>query len=203
LKRILNGLIQGSHGASKNVDFIAFPTSKQAADYLRFELGCSEIIGLLGSFENGYEALNLGLDVKSNNLRAQKDTTLETFGLLTKESFPVHDFKANSNCCLAVHRKFGLPLNLAQQCSRFVHVPVVSGMLDSPACMSIVLHEFTEQFEYTEQGFRGQKFAVVRPNQETMKTKRSQERLSKKMIHVKECDEIDHYGELFEVTGDY
>lgn len=203
MEEILNGSIPGSHGASKNVTVIAFPTSKQAADYLMTELCCSEIIGLVGSFENGYETLNLGLDEKSNNLRAQKGITSDTLNLLTKESSPVHAFKVNSSCCLTVHRKFGLPLSLAQHCSRFVHVPVISGVLDTPACMSIALHEFTEQFEYTEQGFRGQKFAVVRPNLETVKAKRGQERLNKKLLHAKERDEIENYGELFEATGDY
>ena len=195
--------LSGSHGASRNVDVVAFPTSKQAVDYLKTELGCSEIIGLLGSFEDGYHTLNLGIDEKSNNLRARKDITSKTLDLLTNESSPVHEFKANPNCCLAVNRKFGLPLNLAQHCSRFVHVPVLAGILDSPACMSIVLHEFTEQFECTEQGFRGQKFAVVRPNLENMKEKLSHERLNKKLMHGKECDEIIHYGYLFDVTGDY
>ncbi|GAX19919.1 hypothetical protein FisN_1Lh612 [Fistulifera solaris] len=194
---------EGSHGASKNVDVIAFPTSQQAAEYITTELCCSEIIGLLGSVENGYNTLHLGIDEKSNNLRAQKHATTEDLNLLTSESCPVHELKANPNCCLAVHRKFGLPLDLAQHCSQFVHIPVLSGILDSPACMSIVLHEFTEQFEYTEQGFRGQKFAVVRPNVETMKAKRSQERLNKKLLRHKECDEIDHYGEVFEYIGDY
>lgn len=170
---------------------------------MKTELGCSEIIGLLGSFEDGYETLYLSIDEKSSSVKAQRDATPKNVQLLTNESTPVHEFRTNPNCCLAVHKNTGLPLILAEHCSRFVHVPVVYGLLDCPACMSIVLHEFTEQFDYTEQGFRGQKFAVVRPNREAMKAQRSQQRLDKKLINEKEAAEIVMYGDLFEATGDY
>lgn len=48
----------GSHGASKHVTIIAFPTASQAVQYLRHELGCDTLFGLIGGLPNGYDDTN-------------------------------------------------------------------------------------------------------------------------------------------------
>lgn len=204
----INFHVPGSHGAAKNVQVIAFPTCQQAADYLMTELGCSEIIGLVGSVQDGYESLSVDFDGDNETstivMVRRNHVPSESQQLVSFQSTPVHMLRNTTpNCCLAVNQKSsGLPLDLAKHCSRFVHVPVVYELLDSPACLSIVLHEFTEQWECTEQGFRDQKFAIVRPNLVDMKTKRNQERLETKAMHDKEVDDIVRYGDLFQDTGE-
>ena len=46
--------VQGSHGASKHIELIAFPTHEQAMQFIRDSLGCNCLIGLLGGRGNAY-----------------------------------------------------------------------------------------------------------------------------------------------------
>jgi len=50
--------VEGSHGASKHINIIAFPTASQAVQYLRQDLGCDTLLGLLGGLPNGYDDTN-------------------------------------------------------------------------------------------------------------------------------------------------
>jgi hypothetical protein len=189
----------GSHGASKHVQIIAFPTSNQAVKWLQTECSCHSIVGLLGSFPDGYESMNVFEDtelgsarlsqasVESNNGAGQIPDSTEPL-IQTNQSFPVHTrpFSSRGNTCIAISKKErGLPISLAKHCTQFVHVPhfsmdAASPLLDCPSCLSITLHEFTEHVGYSERNFQGHKFDVVQPlhlsGDEDRKSERIQER---------------------------
>jgi len=87
-------------------------------------------------------------------------------------SFPLAAFAfKKGNICFAVSKlRQGLPHSLAKYCDSFVHVPHINlhsdrPLLDSPACLSILLHEYSSWAGYDERTFQGHKFEVVRPQQ--------------------------------------
>lgn len=182
IPRIFTFLFAGSHGASKNVELVDFPTSGQAVEFLRKECQCQSIVGLLGPLPDGYDATGYPVLEKepSGVTAVVADDDCEYGGddgdlssevsTGARRSIPLAAFSfSKGNICFAVSKlRQGLPHSLAGFCDAFVHVPHVKlhtdrPLLDAPACLSILLHEYTSWAGYDERTFQGHKFAVVRP----------------------------------------
>jgi hypothetical protein len=178
----------GSHGASKHVQIINYPTVSQAVRFLREECQCISITGLMGSCpnsysRNGYCVTKQG-DLAQINIAAlhnpEKYVENCAENLLLGLSFPAPffhvDLSRTRNICIALSKeKFGLPLSLANVCDSFLHIPhpiggVISDavdqifppLLNTPACLSIALHEITAKCGYSENVIHGHKFTVVK-----------------------------------------
>ncbi|KAG7340271.1 serine hydrolase [Nitzschia inconspicua] len=100
------------------------------------------------------------------------DTTTSNI-LPNCHSFPAHCRKFPPRTCLVLDkRKDGLGWDLAQHCSKFVHIPhyhdssndgTRNGFLTLEACLSIVLFEFTSWANTNEHNnYQGQKYHVTR-----------------------------------------
>ena len=61
----------GSHGSSKHIQLIAFPTHDEAIHYIRHTLGCKHIIGVLGGRGNTYD--DTGYTVKEIHVAKPDD----------------------------------------------------------------------------------------------------------------------------------
>lgn len=188
---------EGSHGAAKHIQIIAFPTAKQAATYLKRPIseggcGCTSIVGILGCVadDSGEKIFSVCSDVESGLAKASEDHRETT----TQRSVPVHTRPfLEGNCCFAVSKDWsGLPVALAEQCDSFIHVPHKTirredgassfRLLDAPSTVSIVLHHYTAWAQYDERGFQGQKFDVTRqrvtgPNREVQQLREEARRL--------------------------
>jgi len=160
----------GSHGASKNVQLIDFPVVDQAVDFLRNDCHCQSIVGLMGPLPDGFDSAGYPVleDAASNTTicgSVDEDPTS------SRRSFPLHafSFPKEGNICFAVCKlRQGLPGLLARWCDSFVHIPHVTihtnrPLLDTPACLVILLHEYTAAAGYGERTFEGHKFEVIRP----------------------------------------
>jgi hypothetical protein len=128
-------------------------------------------------------------------------------------SFP---FRQEGNLCVAISKHAqGLSLTLACICDAFCHVPVQAlykgqhspPLLDTPACLSILLHEFTEQAGYNERNFHGQKFEVARavqPSSNAAAKKHCQREEERKMRAAEEVTEAGTLPNIFgSDSGDY
>lgn len=174
--------VEGSHGASKNVDIIACPTIDQAVAFLRGpDCSCRSFVGLLGAVPDGYnkdgylvheDASDKGIEM-ARVLKHPEDRKV-----LSVRSYPVSTcpFSPGNVCIVLSKERQGLPLALARQCDHLVHVPHVAiemgdetketpPLLDTQSCISITLHHFTNWAGYDEQTFQGHKFQVTRPDQ--------------------------------------
>jgi hypothetical protein len=177
--------VDGSHGASKHVNIIALPTVDQAAEYLN-KCGVSSIVGILG--DAGFKSEG-GLDNETKRPIAI-DTTKSQNGdqvvkpTVEKDNKTIHEFsmshavhtrpfeKNEKSVCFVTDKKsIGLPYDLAQICSSFVHIssyaPILEegqnaiyGLIDSQTCLSITLHHYCGYVGYSERDFSGQKFQV-------------------------------------------
>jgi hypothetical protein len=192
--------VEGSHGASKNVEIVAYPTVEQAVAFLRgSECSCQSIIGLLGSMPDGYETDGYtvyGDEDETGLAQVLNVAASKTLKELSIRSFPVftHPF-SSGNACIVLSKKHrsGLPLSLARHCDAFVHVPHVAiphgdgespTLLDTPSCLSITLHHLTTWAGYDERTFQGHKFEVTRPARDAVDADGTS-RLAKERAEVK------------------
>jgi hypothetical protein len=145
---------------------IAFPTVDQAVSYLRGQVECKSLVGLLGGVANAYDSS--GYNVLEQDETFQVTVEASTERTTAKSSYPIHSRPfVEGNCCFVIGKlSTGLPSSLASQCDFFVHIPHVdvSGddarLLDVPSCLSISLHHFTAWAQYDERGFQGHKYEV-------------------------------------------
>ena len=158
----------GSHGASKNVQLIAFPTCDKALDFLRDSCRCQSVVGLLGPLPGGNDSTGHELEENDSVISFwRRKCEIKSSRL----SFPLSSFPfEDGNICFAVSKRSeGLPLSLARVCDSLIHIPHphVMGerpLIDPPACLAILLHEYTSWAGYNERTFQGHKFDVVRPD---------------------------------------
>lgn len=213
---------EGSHGASKHVEMVAFPALYQAVEYLRLPLdqggcGCTSVMGMLsagaGAFDKeGYETrVKGGLVSVANNLSTSSELP---------KSYPVHTnpFQRGGNFCIVLSKNWkGLPASLAEVCDLFVHVPhsvIVSEetearlLLDAPSCLSITLHHLTQFMGYDERVFQGHKFEVAfvqKGRLNSFQPKRGKSRKEVKEENRLEAEMADAtaLGNIFGESGDY
>jgi hypothetical protein len=173
---------EGSHGASKHVDMVAFPALNQATEYLRAPLseggcGCVTVIGLLCAGAGGaYSKMGCPVveDVDNGTVALDKSRCARSSTSFWPNSYPVNTrpFQRGGNFCIVLSKNVkGLPTLLARTCDFFVHVPhveipPVDGRqgdlwLDVPSCFSITLHHLTQWAGYHERVFQGHKFQVA------------------------------------------
>jgi hypothetical protein len=159
-------LLIGSHGASKHVQILHFPVGDQAIYYIRTDCQCNSVVGLMGPLPDGYD--HAGYTVSEDESSGMMHFRSEREEL-SRLSFPVDVFAfSRGNVCFAVSKdRQGLPLSLARLCDSFVHIPHMNlytgdePLLDTPSCLSILLHEFANWAGYNEREFQGHKFDVT------------------------------------------
>jgi hypothetical protein len=190
----------GSHGASKHVQLIPFPTVDKAIAFLHNECQCANIIGLLGAFPvlfscDGYNVIQ---DDGTQLLRPLQPSTTgsgQIDNTPSRQSFPVsnYPFQAGNTCFAFGKHAHGLTATFHDCCNGFIHVPheaigtdtskkdnlqsfpTPTSLLDSQACLSIVLHHYTEWAKYDERNFSGHKFSVANTNASLDSTLRLQQ----------------------------
>jgi tRNA G18 (ribose-2'-O)-methylase SpoU len=120
----------------------------------------------------------------------------------SRKSFPIgsrpFDASANSHCFVFSKSSRGMPVSLAQVCDFFVHIPhrscrsrsmgpsPAAPLLDCHACLSIVLHHFSEWAKYEERTFQGHKFQLDRhppPNAQQRQTLHHQRQIEQKALY--------------------
>ena len=167
--------VEGSHGASKHVQIIAFPTAEQAIAFLQTDCRCVSIIGLLGLLPGGYDSDSYQVEESGElaqvviSLEGRADRGLRAH--LPHRSFPIDNLPVSlGNTCVALSKeRQGLPMRLAHHCTIFSHVPhtlVKNGdnsvpLLETPSTLSITLHHLTARLGYDERTFQGHKFQVA------------------------------------------
>jgi hypothetical protein len=177
--------VDGSHGASKHMNVIAFPTVGQAAEYLK-ECGVVSIVGILGDVgfksKSGMDydtrrpiALDTGSSSKGDHVvkpvLENDDVSMRDFPMSHAVHTRPFEKDEKSICFIMDKKAIGLPYDLAQICSSFVHIvshaPVLEegqnaiyGLIDSQTCLSITLHYYCGYVGYSERDFSGQKFQV-------------------------------------------
>jgi tRNA G18 (ribose-2'-O)-methylase SpoU len=141
--------VQGSHGASKHVELVAFPTHDQAVHFLQETCHCECLVGLLGGQPDAYDSqgYSVAKDEESSVVNIVKETTTNNKGtILTTnfpKSFPLHAnpflvvgkstsslgsrlYRPVGNLCVVLGKKSkGLVASLADCCDLFCHVPYV------------------------------------------------------------------------------
>jgi len=160
----------GSHGASKHLEIIAFPVVEKAIQYIRQDLLCRSIVGLIGSIPDGYEHAECALNGDDTKFFVACDANRGSTG---RRSIPLDKISfVEGNICFAIDKeRHGLPLSLSQLCDVLIHVPhlPISGQLplfNTPICLSILLDSFARSSGFLERNFQGQKFSVARPRTE-------------------------------------
>jgi len=134
--------VQGSHGSSKHVNIISFPTYKPAIEFLKCECNVVSIVGILGDvcdFKGSNDKVNgqriveedetLQI-VKAGSHRNQQDINIKMHQndlnpSSYPSSFPIHKrkFPLHGNVCFSISKKsFGLPIHQAKYCDTFVHI---------------------------------------------------------------------------------
>lgn len=94
---------------------------------------------------------------------------IDSTTLLKTKNNAVDQCTNNGNVCIAFSKRhFGLPIDLADVCDHFVHIPhrTISStngksLLNTQACISITLYELTSRMGYHEAKFQGQKFTII------------------------------------------
>eukprot|EP00980_Cylindrotheca_fusiformis_P030261 scaffold24613_cov176-Cylindrotheca_fusiformis.AAC.5 len=178
--------VQGSHGASKHVELVSFPTHQQAVDTLKQH--DYDLVGILGGVANADD--EAGYDTEESEQSSNIDkTSTEHFvtvsssskgdsGGSRSKSYPVHCRPFSNYTCFVVgKRAVGLPLRLAKFCQRFVHISHQAELknqtasenslncvawLNLESCVSIVLHEFSAWAGFHSEHYQGQKYKVLR-----------------------------------------
>lgn len=170
--------VEGSHGASKHVEIVAWPTAKQAADYLRNDLKCTVVVGLLSSLPGGYEASGYPVATDGDGWTKAKhrvatadpeaaESATPALKDAQKTTYPVYNMPLpdEGNICLALGKQHeGLSTALAEHCDHFCHIPHCgdAALVDAPAALSIALYHFVAyRLGYTESSFEGHKFDVT------------------------------------------
>lgn len=218
----------GSHGASRHVEILAFPTGDKALFYLKNSCGCSSVLGLLGAVPNGYEKKPLvqtednqggilSAGMTENELQQQQEHPSRKFSL------PIHLYSPSNitgSLCLVVAKgRQGLPASLARLCDAFVHVPhhdlavgdekpccTTNPLLDTPSCMSIALHEITRRMVgWNERQFHGQKYELAQQANtqassvvSVMKRRQRQQYMEE---HQREAEEHEEMGKTTDFFG--
>jgi tRNA G18 (ribose-2'-O)-methylase SpoU len=140
--------VRGSHGASKHVELIAFPSHQGAVDALTQD--GFQLVGLLQGVPNAYDEQGYPTVQKviMNETTNETDVLVVVSGVdgasdegnnsgnnsgssssnpvlvLPQKSFPVHSRPFAKKTCLVVGKKTkGLVWSLAQYCHSFVHIP--------------------------------------------------------------------------------
>jgi len=170
------------------------------------------VVGLLGPLPNGYD--HAGHNIHEIEGRVTFDSTAAT--LSPHRSFPIETFSfSNGNICFVVAKqRQGLPLSLARLCDAFVHIPhmahvTTEPLLDTPSCLSILLHEFTNRAGYSERNFQGHKFDVARSmrqrakdDAQSVRSKRIQDRVDQEAAAEEVIDGGSFGQMLFSANGD-
>jgi hypothetical protein len=212
---------QGSHGASKHVQIIAFPTGHQAITYLRHDCQCASIVGLMGPLPGGYDeagAIVLPFTDESSTgvtmMRGKNvdriDDTLNDH--TQRRSYPVHAFSFTpGNICFVISKsRSGLPSSLFELCESYVHIAhstFCAGddwLLDTPSCLSILLHMYTNWANYDERTFQGHKFEVARrhPDEITIDEDKQQHRASARIARLEKVETVVNATALGTFFGD-
>jgi hypothetical protein len=207
---------EGSHGASKHVPIIAFPTVEQAALYLRAPMeeggcGCNRLVGMLSGVAGAFSSF--GYPVKQEDGLAQ--VCVQTHcgdTLLPIQSFPVNTrpFQSGGNVCIVLSKlPRGLPLPLANVCDDFVHVPhsarflessnaAFDCLLDTQSCLCITLCHFATWANYAERVFEGHKFEVAKVSKgrvsDTLQASQSRNREQAKLLREGAAEEAINIG---------
>jgi hypothetical protein len=176
----------GSHGASKHVPAISFPTVDKAIAFISDECGCESIIGTIGCVPGGYsrtgypvvESSNVGQVEVRGPFSGSSDTKSIDKEKIVGRSYPISSvqFQMRNTCVVICKQVHGLPIDLARHCGVFTHVPhvpvhipngfvSVEGLpdpflLNQPSFLSIILCRFTELLGFAEHSYLGHKYEV-------------------------------------------
>jgi tRNA G18 (ribose-2'-O)-methylase SpoU len=178
--------VSGSHGASKHVELVAFPTIETAVRHLVDEEGF-ELIGLLQGvsqlgdsdvgqdscpvYKEAVDAARTGSNSSYHSediVHVATTASKESAPIANRFSAPAHLRKFSPRTCLVVDKKSrGLPWTMARHCRSFIHVPHFPSIntkqaVTIEACLSIVLYEFTTWAGLDDQSYKGQKYHVKR-----------------------------------------
>lgn len=159
--------ISGSHGASKHVQLIAFPTHEQANRYLREVLGCSVIFGLVGPLPGGQKPRSLQLS--GDTLVTFRDEYGQTLPFI---SLPLSRLQLppRGNIAVAFTKNVqAVTIQCAEICDQLFHIahqinPTLDpqrALVDAEACYSILLHQITRKASLREHSFDGHKFDIA------------------------------------------
>ncbi len=218
--------IDGSHGANKHVEIVAFPSFQQASEFVKGR-GVGSIVGILGdaSFRDG--GLDKDREVYSDdaqhiiNVAPQPHLSSDRNESGYPCSRPIHlrPFAKKDDICFLISKKsIGIPIEQGKFCDGFVHISTstpfllgendcenaIYGLLDSQTTLSICLHHFAAFSGYKERDFLGQKFEVAeceRPDQEHIRAVR-EERLRKKDEAARAADvawDIGNMANIFDM----
>jgi tRNA G18 (ribose-2'-O)-methylase SpoU len=206
--------VEGSHGASKHVAVKGFPTADQAVGYVRNELCCSTIVGLMGSYAELYSTDGYSVRVDDDAQHADDSEIISAAGdnkvesTLQAKSFPIGSapFQKGNMCIVLSKQPRGLLETLARVCSFFVHVAHAEindtteapPLLDIQSSLSILLHHYTNWAGFCEHNFDGSKYNVVQAKvaEETAKQHRQQRERER---HLREL-ETDTLGDRMSVS---
>ena len=224
--------VEGSHGASKYVEIIAFPTVNKAVASLRNECGNVSIVGILcglpiipssGESESCTDPFQVCKD-ESNGLVQilQNGNPPGSLDILEARSWPVfapNVFESGRDHCFVICKyKKGLTASLAVHCDKFVHVPCMDmggglydpPLLDVPSCLSITLHHFAESAGYDERTFQGYKFELDKqrrknaPKDSVSKENCARKEKEREMQEKTANETLESMGGFFEDgDGDY
>lgn len=142
---------QGSHGADKNVNLVAFATAAQAVQCDDNKSNSILVIGLLGAFPNGYREhgypvvyhqndndKNLAVPLLESPSLLEGDKSCTVLGtsypihtlssdIINNNDNPIASIRSARTIFLAISKdRLGLPIALAQQCHLFCHVPCIA-----------------------------------------------------------------------------
>ena len=180
--------VEGSHGASKHVEILAFPTVDQAIARLHggADRSAVSLIGILGGAPVGEgpdtkKAFSVYKEQDSGHAQILGDqiTNIDPKSLYDGKSYPVSawPFEESKIHCFAICKsKRGLSTALANNCDKFIHVPhrnmgrgfADGPILDVPSCLSILLHHYSEWAGRSERNFEGHKFELERSHQQAI-----------------------------------
>jgi hypothetical protein len=202
----------GSHGASKHVRSVAFPTVDKAIAFVRGECGCESIVGMLGCVPGGYskagypvvESSGDGLVKVSGPFAGASDPESTDTDVMIGRSYPIASAKIQiRNTCVVICKQTnGLPTPLGRLCGCFTHVPHLPVhlandhthssvshasfplLLNQPSLLSITLCRFTELLGFTEHSCLGHKYEVsqLRKNGDDEQARKQRLRRSEERI---------------------
>lgn len=173
--------VEGSHGAAKYIDIVAFPTVEQAIASLQEKEKSVSIVGILGglpiiSSETTTKMARDSLAVYEDRVTgcvqifSENSYLHEKSSIMESHSYPISSRpfdKDKDHCFVLCKQKRGLTLSLARVCEKFIHVPHIDigeepadnrALLDIQSCLSITLHHFSEWAGRDERTFEGSKF---------------------------------------------
>lgn len=223
--------VQGSHGASKHVELLSFPTYGQAVETLKAHN--FELIGLLGSAPNAYEETGYLVHLLEQPMHHSDKAKTETIVSISAnstdtdqnkmpKSYPIHSRPFQQNTCLVVGRKtVGLPMRMAEHCAKFVHIPhlaalksktdadgttsnpnLSSSWFSGEACVSMVLHEFAAWAGFHSEIYKGQKYKVLKVIKGAPDNQEAKRNERKRKMEELQQEEEDNAKNLFGASGD-